>query len=190
MGSWDIAVDLMRVKGRLQGRSRPPSSSTPVLPDLPIAGLRPLSLEPHVRATLTLSVNVVTAERPQNSTSMPPNPSAYAGYQYHAMSTLVTTADRPRHRENEPTGEAESLVGRINPKEMGARAFREDLNVEERRKKADKERERRERKEVEGGARKSGRSTVAGGMRYGDVLEATQDRELRAFTFLLPSNGD
>ncbi|BGP06391.1 Pre-mRNA-splicing helicase BRR2 [Rhodotorula toruloides] len=108
---------------------------------------------------------------------MPPNPSAYAGYQYHAMSTLVTTADRPRHRENEPTGEAESLVGRINPKEMGARAFREDLNVEERRKKADKERERRERKEVEGGARKSGRSTVAGGMRYGDVLEATQDLE-------------
>lgn len=104
-------------------------------------------------------------------------PKDYSGYQYHAMSTLVTTADRPRHRENEPTGEAESLVGRINPKEMGARAFREDLNVEERRKKAEKERERRERKELEGGARKSGRSAVAGGMRYGDVLEATQDRE-------------
>ncbi|GAA5923960.1 hypothetical protein JCM1841_000119 [Sporobolomyces salmonicolor] len=107
---------------------------------------------------------------------MPPKPD-YSAYQYHAMSSLVTTADRSltTRRDNEPTGEAESLVGRISQKDMGTRAFKEDLNIEEKRKKADQERQKRERKELEGGSRKKG--TVAGGTRYGDVLEATQDLE-------------
>ncbi|GJN87131.1 hypothetical protein Rhopal_000076-T1 [Rhodotorula paludigena] len=108
---------------------------------------------------------------------MPPKPDL-AGYQYHAMSTLVTTAERSRYREQEPTGEAESLAGRIGIKDMGGRAFREEVNVEEKRKRADKERERRERREGgdEAGAQRK-RKTMPGATRYGDVLEATQDLE-------------
>lgn len=62
---------------------------------------------------------------------------------------------------------------------MGARAYRQELNVDDKRKKAEKDRQRRERRELEGAATtsKKSRSTVAGGVRYGDVLEATQDRE-------------
>lgn len=108
---------------------------------------------------------------------MPPKPGAYDQFQYHAMASLVTTADRSRRNVDEPTGEAESLVGRINPKEMGARAYRQELNVDEKRKKAEKDRQRRERRELEGAATKKSRNTVAGGVRYGDVLEATQDLE-------------
>ncbi|ORY79259.1 Sec63 Brl domain-domain-containing protein [Leucosporidium creatinivorum] len=107
---------------------------------------------------------------------MPPKPD-YSGYQYKNMASLVTTADRstiPR-RDNEPTGEAESLVGRIDPKQMGSRAFKEEVDLEAKRKRAEKERERREKKEGgEGGARKK---AVGSGTRYGDVLEATQDLE-------------
>lgn len=93
-----------------------------------------------------------------------------------SQASLVTTADRstiPR-RDNEPTGEAETLVGRIDPKSMGSRAFKEDVDLEGKRKKAEKERERREKKE-EGPL--GGRKKVAAGVRYGNVLEATQDRE-------------
>lgn len=92
------------------------------------------------------------------------------------QASLVTTADRstiPR-RDNEPTGEAETLVGRIDPKTMGSRAFKEDVDLEGKRKKAEKERERREKKE-EGTL--GGRKKIAAGVRYGNVLEATQDRE-------------
>lgn len=145
---------------------------------------------------------------------MPPKPGAYDQFQYHAMvschppppppstrthrrppanprfhpqASLVTTADRSRRNVDEPTGEAESLVGRINPKEMGARAYRQELNVDEKRKKAEKDRQRRERRELEGAATKKSRNTVAGGVRYGDVLEATQDRKLSAL--LLPQRA-
>ncbi|GAA6018807.1 hypothetical protein JCM10207_000247 [Rhodosporidiobolus poonsookiae] len=114
---------------------------------------------------------------------MPPqDASKYAGYQYNAMSSLVTTADRSllgRRGDNEPTGEAESLAGRFDVKEMGARAARggQGLDVEERRKKADKERERREKRDAAGGGAGKRREKIAGGRRYGDVLEATQDLE-------------
>lgn len=58
---------------------------------------------------------------------------------------------------------------------MGSRAFKEEVDLEAKRKRAEKERERREKKEGgEGGARKK---AVGSGTRYGDVLEATQDRE-------------
>lgn len=59
---------------------------------------------------------------------------------------------------------------------MGSRAFKEDVDLEAKRKRADKERERRERKEeaaLGGGSKRK----AAAGVRYGDVLEATQDRE-------------
>jgi hypothetical protein len=94
----------------------------------------------------------------------------------------VTMSSDRSHRSNEPTGEAESLVGRIDPKSMGSRAFKSGLDMEQKRVKADKEREKRREKEesklANGGAAKK---VVGGGTRYGDVLEATQDCE---FAFL------
>lgn len=52
-----------------------------------------------------------------------------AGYQYSALSSQVTTADRSLigRRLHEPTGEAESLAGRIDPRTMGSRAGREHV---------------------------------------------------------------
>ena len=47
-----------------------------------------------------------------------------SGYQYSALSSLVLSSGRAP-RDNEPTGEAESLVGRIDPREMGSRAGRQ-----------------------------------------------------------------
>ena len=75
---------------------------------------------------------------------------------------------------------------------MGARAYRQELNVDDKRKKAEKDRQRRERRELEGAAatsKKSSRNTVAGGVRYGDVLEATQDRESPAAKSLSQNSG-
>ncbi|GAA5834693.1 hypothetical protein JCM9279_007084 [Rhodotorula babjevae] len=104
--------------------------------------------------------------------------SRLSGYQYKNMSTLVTTAERSRYREHEPTGEAESLAGRIGTKDMGTRAFREDVDVADKRKRADDKRERRDKRDEAGNAdNKKKRGTMPGGMRYGDVLEATQDLE-------------
>ena len=80
--------------------------------------------------------------------------------------------NRSHRRDNEPTGEGESLAGRIDPKAMGSRAFKEDIDLEGKRKKAEKEQEKREKK-AEGTGNK--RKATAGGIRYGDVLEATQD---------------
>ncbi|WWC58973.1 uncharacterized protein I303_101518 [Kwoniella dejecticola CBS 10117] len=48
-----------------------------------------------------------------------------SGFNYGAMSSLVVNQDRSVLRSDEPTGVAESLVGRINPKEMGSRVIRE-----------------------------------------------------------------
>lgn len=65
---------------------------------------------------------------------------------------------------------------------MGSRAFKEDVDKEGKRLKAQKEREKREKREegALGGGRKKG---VVAGIRYGDVLEATQDRK-STFSFL------
>jgi len=102
--------------------------------------------------------------------------SRLSGYQYKNMSTLVTTAERSRYREHEPTGEAESLAGRIGTKDMGTRAFREDVDVADKRKRADDKRQRRDKRDDAANPDKKKRGTMPGGMRYGDVLEATQDR--------------
>lgn len=80
--------------------------------------------------------------------------------------------NRSHRRDNEPTGEAESLVGRINVKEMGSRAFKEDVNLETKKLRNAKEAEKREKKQQGLGGK---RKIIAGGMRYGDILEATQD---------------
>ncbi|KAM0788324.1 hypothetical protein ACM66B_001467 [Microbotryomycetes sp. NB124-2] len=102
---------------------------------------------------------------------MPPKMD-YSGYQYSAMASLVTTADI-RRTTNEPTGEAESLVGRIDPKSMGSRAFRETVDLEAKRKRAEKEKQKKDKKEADAGRTKKSIMTT----RYGDVLEATQDLE-------------
>lgn len=97
-----------------------------------------------------------------------------SGYQYSAMASQVTMSENRSHRrDNEPTGEAESLVGRIDPKAMGSRAFKADIDVEGKRLKAAKEADKRAKKDEGLGVK---RRTVAA-TRYGDVLEATQDRK-------------
>jgi len=64
-------------------------------------------------------------------------------YQYTANSNLVLQADRsslPR-RNQEPSGEPETLWGRINPKDFGDRAQRTINEEKEKREKRKKERE-------------------------------------------------
>lgn len=94
------------------------------------------------------------------------------------MSSLVLNTDRSKipRRDNEPTGEAETLVGRIDPKAMGSRALKES-NREELDKKKKKAEKQREREAVGERSSKRKAGVDGGGRRYGDVLEATQDME-------------
>jgi pre-mRNA-splicing helicase BRR2 len=67
-----------------------------------------------------------------------------SGYNYSAIASLVIT-DRSQvpRRDKEPDGAPESLVGRINPKEMGSRVQREaPKDVDKKRKKAQAAREK------------------------------------------------
>ncbi|THH28522.1 hypothetical protein EUX98_g5677 [Antrodiella citrinella] len=96
-----------------------------------------------------------------------------SGYNYAAISSLVLTADRsalPR-RDKEPDGAPTSLVGRIQPGEMGSRVQRElpqDLD-KKKKKAADSKQE---------GAEKAPRRRAAdAGFGYTDIIEATQDVE-------------
>ncbi|PWN50035.1 Sec63-domain-containing protein [Violaceomyces palustris] len=95
-----------------------------------------------------------------------------SGYQYSALSSLVITTDRSHaaRRENEPTGEAETLVGRINPKDMGSRVERERIkDLDKKRKKAAADDELRQR----GPKRQAG----SGVQNYSDILQATAEIE-------------
>jgi len=64
-------------------------------------------------------------------------------YQYAANSNLVLQADRGTRRDHEPTGEPETLYGKINPKSFGDRAQR---TIEEEKQKRDKALKAREEK--------------------------------------------
>ncbi|CAO3589811.1 unnamed protein product [Absidia cylindrospora] len=97
-------------------------------------------------------------------------------YQYAANASLVLQADRsglPR-RDQEPTGEPETLWGKINPKSFGSRAEREaPKDIEEKKKKAAKRSEdstekQRRRKEEHAFNKAYG---------YSSVLSATEDWE-------------
>ncbi|KAF9159441.1 DEIH-box ATPase [Actinomortierella ambigua] len=99
-------------------------------------------------------------------------------YQYAATSNLVIQANRSdiARRGNEPTGEAESLYGRINPKEFGSRAARDTSMVEESKKSkkksttdSEKDQERRRKRAEE----RSLRSAYG----FSSVLAATEDLE-------------
>ncbi|ORX48547.1 Sec63-domain-containing protein [Hesseltinella vesiculosa] len=97
-------------------------------------------------------------------------------YQYAANASLVLQADRsslPR-RDQEPTGEPETLWGKIDPKEFGARAQREGpKDIEEKKKRAAKraedsaDRQRRKREET----------SLDKAYGYSSVLSATEDWE-------------
>ncbi|KXN91384.1 hypothetical protein AN958_00907 [Leucoagaricus sp. SymC.cos] len=100
-----------------------------------------------------------------------------SGYNYGAISSLVLTADRsvlPR-RDKEPDGAPSSLVGRIDPKEMGSRVERavpKDLEKKKKKAVADAQEGGEKRK----GGREGGAGAV-GGFGYTDIIEATQDVE-------------
>ncbi|CAO1626159.1 unnamed protein product [Parajaminaea phylloscopi] len=103
---------------------------------------------------------------------MPPKKPDLSGYQYSALSSQVTQVDRRliERRENEPTGEAESLRGRIDPRDMGSRVQKEQIkDLDKKRTKA----------QAEDSSRKSTKlNTKATASRdYSDVLQATADLE-------------
>ncbi len=103
---------------------------------------------------------------------MPPGKPDLSGYNYGAISSLVLTADRsaiPR-RDKEPDGAPESLVGRINPGDMGSRVQRQaPKDLDKKRKKA---------AELKDASEKQGKRRAAeAGFGYSDIIEATQDLE-------------
>ncbi|KAF9442122.1 hypothetical protein P691DRAFT_790014, partial [Macrolepiota fuliginosa MF-IS2] len=94
-----------------------------------------------------------------------------SGYNYGAISSLVLTADRsalPR-RDKEPDGAPTSLVGRIDPREMGSRVVRQaPKDVDKKKKKAAEAHEHSE---------KQVRRKAEAGFGYTDIIEATQEVE-------------
>ena len=97
---------------------------------------------------------------------MPPkNQRDLSGYQYSALSSLVLSAGR-RQGGNEPTGEAESLVGRIDPKAMGSRVVRAEVTDVEKKKRKAAEND-------ELGAIKKRSNAEAG--QYANVLQASAE---------------
>ncbi|KZT38321.1 putative RNA helicase [Sistotremastrum suecicum HHB10207 ss-3] len=91
-----------------------------------------------------------------------------SGYNYGAISSLVLTADRsalPR-RDREPDGAPTSLVGRIDPKQMGARVYRE----------APKDLEKKKKKAADTSDKPAAKKATVG-FGYTDIIEATQDVE-------------
>lgn len=104
---------------------------------------------------------------------MPPGKPDLSGYNYGAISSLVLTADKtglPR-RDREPDGTPETLVGRIDPRQMGSRVQRAaPKDLEKKKKKATERSEAAEKP-----ARRKAAETT--GFGYADVIEATQDVE-------------
>ncbi|KAF7305029.1 putative ATP dependent RNA helicase [Mycena kentingensis (nom. inval.)] len=96
-----------------------------------------------------------------------------SGYNYGAISSLVLTADRsalPR-RDREPDGAPTSLVGRINPRDMGSHALRETpKDLEKKKKKATDRQDGAEKQAAK-------RRAETAGFGYTDIIEATQDVE-------------
>ncbi|KAG2231539.1 Sec63 Brl domain-containing protein [Thamnidium elegans] len=98
-------------------------------------------------------------------------------YQYAATSSLVLQANRkglPR-RDQEPTGEPDTLWGKIDPKDFGSRVEREaPKDIEQKKKKAAAKRseesnEKRRRKKEE--------TAISKAYGYSSVLSATEDWE-------------
>ncbi|KAI9356548.1 Sec63 Brl domain-containing protein [Zopfochytrium polystomum] len=101
-------------------------------------------------------------------------------YQYTANSNLVLQVERsslPR-RDQEPSGEPETLYGRLNPKSFGDRAQRTGREQKE---KADKKRREKEEKLRASGAerqeRKRARAYHDAGLGFSNILAATEEFE-------------
>ena len=104
---------------------------------------------------------------------MPPGKPDLSQYNYGAISSLVLTADRSQlpRRDKEPDGAPETLVGRINPKDMGSRVQRQVPKDLEKKKKKAVERQ-------DGAERPARRKAAeAAGFGYTDIIEATQEVE-------------
>ncbi|KAA1132430.1 DEIH-box ATPase [Puccinia graminis f. sp. tritici] len=103
---------------------------------------------------------------------MAPKNRDFSGYQYAAMSSLVLTADRSKipRRDNEPTGEPETLVGRIDPKSMGSRAFKESVHIK-------KDISKKKSKHITSNEDRPKKFTETNSRRYADVIEAIQEVE-------------
>ncbi|KAG9299631.1 hypothetical protein G9A89_020802 [Geosiphon pyriformis] len=101
--------------------------------------------------------------------------SILAFYQYTANSNLVLQANRselPR-RDHEPSGEPESLWGKINPKDFGTRAQRSSVkDLEAKKKKPRKAEEAEEKKR-----RRKEETDIKKAYGYSNVLTATEDVE-------------
>ncbi|RUS26117.1 Sec63 Brl domain-containing protein [Jimgerdemannia flammicorona] len=96
-------------------------------------------------------------------------------YQYTSNSNLVLQADRsilPR-RDQEPSGEPDTLWGRINPKEFGSRAVRDAPKTKEERKRNAEIRE----EALEKKRKKKEESALSKAYGYNSVLAATEDFE-------------
>ncbi|CAI2164952.1 17078_t:CDS:2 [Funneliformis geosporum] len=93
-------------------------------------------------------------------------------YQYTANSNLVLQANRselPR-RDHEPSGEPESLWGKINPKDFGSRAQRDTVkDIQAKRKKSQQAAEAEEKKR-----RRKEESSLKKAYGYSNVLAATE----------------
>ncbi|KAI0244580.1 Pre-mRNA-splicing helicase BRR2 [Massospora cicadina] len=95
-----------------------------------------------------------------------------AQYQYTGNSNLVLPSKRTGPRDNEPTGEPDSLFGRIRPEDFGSRAFREKPKEVERQRQTNK-------KSTQSGEKKrtAGRDLSSHGYGHSSVLAATDDLE-------------
>lgn len=119
---------------------------------------------------------------------MPPKKPDLSGYQYSALSSQVTQADRRLidRRDNEPTGEGETLRGRIDPKSMGSRVQREQVkDLDKKRTKAEASDQLKQKKKKSATASSSSSGALGGsGIQgdYADVLQATADLEGLRYT--------
>ncbi|KZV62423.1 Sec63-domain-containing protein [Peniophora sp. CONT] len=92
-----------------------------------------------------------------------------SGYSYGAISSLVLTADRsalPR-RDREPDGAPTTLVGRIQPGEMGSRVKRE----------APTDMAKKKKRAADADVPRPKKNTGGAGFGFADILESTADVE-------------
>ncbi|OZJ03702.1 hypothetical protein BZG36_03306 [Bifiguratus adelaidae] len=109
------------------------------------------------------------------SSTMAENIAQQNQYGYTANSNLVLQADRsslPR-RDQEPTGEAETLWGRIDPKEFGSRAVRETIKDKD----TKKQKAARSEEAIERKRRRAEEASANRAYGYSSVLAATNDFE-------------
>ncbi|UZJ56862.1 hypothetical protein CBS101457_006182 [Exobasidium rhododendri] len=112
---------------------------------------------------------------------MPPKKPDLSGYQYSAISSLVTQTDRRflNRTENEGSGEAETLAGRIDPKAMGSKAGREGIkDLDRKKKKATEDDEGKLKRPKKAG----GPTSVGIGQGYSNILQATAELEGLSYT--------